>query len=145
MQAELLDEENQDLQPEKDLNSEVGLAAIVDRVLDKGLVINADIIVTVGDAELLGIKIRAALASFETAAQFGLQFPAGTNTETASWKNAIIEKEDCPQCFKKVEITQLLNKDCPWCGWISAKAKKLEKSSISSLRSEGTFEQIEVR
>ena len=70
MQAELLEERDLDLQPEKDLNSDVGLAAVIDRVLDKGLVINADIIVTVGDAELLGIKIRAALASFETAAQF---------------------------------------------------------------------------
>ena len=145
MKTELLEEQDQDLQPQKDLNSDVGLAAVIDRVLDKGLVINADIIVTIGDAELLGIKIRAALASFETAAQFGLQFPAGTNTETASWKNAVIEKEDCPQCLKKVEITQLLDKDCPWCGWISAKAKKLEKSSISSLRSEGIVEQIEIR
>ena len=127
MKTELLEEQEQNLQPEKDLNSDVGLAAIVDRVLDKGLVINADIIVSVGDAELLGIKIRAALASFETAAQFGLQFPAGTNTETAAWKNAVVEKEDCPQCLKKVEITQLLEKDCPWCGWVSAKAKKLQE------------------
>jgi ssDNA-binding Zn-finger/Zn-ribbon topoisomerase 1 len=127
METELLEEDDRNLQPEKDLNSDVGLAAIVDRVLDKGLVINADIIVTVGDAELLGIKIRAALASFETAAQFGLQFPAGTNTETAAWKNAIVEKENCPQCLKNVEITQLLEKDCPWCGWVSAKAKKLQK------------------
>ncbi len=127
METELLEEDDRNLQPEKDLNSDVGLAAVVDRVLDKGLVINADIIVSVGEAELLGIKIRAALASFETAAQFGLQFPAGTNTETAVWKNAVVEKENCPQCLKKVEVTQLLEKDCPWCGWVSAKAKKLQE------------------
>jgi len=54
------------------------LADIIDRILDKGLVINADIAVSVVVVELLGIKIRAALASFETAAKYGLEFPSGT-------------------------------------------------------------------
>lgn len=54
------------------------LADVIDRILDKGLVINADITVTVVGVELLGIKIRAALASFETAAMYGLEFPSGT-------------------------------------------------------------------
>lgn len=54
------------------------LADVIDRILDKGLVINADITVSVVGVELLGIKIRAALASFETAARYGLDFPAGT-------------------------------------------------------------------
>lgn len=54
------------------------LADVIDRILDKGLVINADITVSVVGVELLGIKIRAALASFETAAMYGLEFPTGT-------------------------------------------------------------------
>ena len=54
------------------------LADVIDRILDKGLVINADITVSVVGVELLGIKIRAALASFETAARYGLEFPSGT-------------------------------------------------------------------
>ena len=54
------------------------LADVIDRILDKGLVINADITVSVVGVELLGIKIRAALASFETAAAYGLEFPSGT-------------------------------------------------------------------
>ena len=54
------------------------LADVIDRILDKGLVINADITVSVIGVELLGIKIRAALASFETAAKYGLEFPSGT-------------------------------------------------------------------
>ena len=120
-------QEIQSLQPEKDVYSDTGLAAVIDRVLDKGLVINADITVSVAGTELLGIKIRAALASFETAAQYGLQFPSGTNMQTAAWQNAVIEKEDCPQCNKKVEVSQLLDKDCPWCGWTSAKAKAGQK------------------
>ena len=111
------------LAPEKNSQADSGLAAVIDKVLEKGLVVNADIVVSVADTELLGIKIRAALASFETAAKYGLQFPSGTNIETAAWKEAIVEKEECPNCMKKVNTEQLLNKSCPWCGWQSAKAK----------------------
>lgn len=57
------------------------LAEMLDTLLDKGVVINADIAVTVGDAELLNVHIRAAVASFETAAAYGLAFPSGTDTE----------------------------------------------------------------
>ena len=102
-----------------------GLADVIDKVLDKGLVINADICVSVAGVELLGIKIRAALASFETAAQYGLEFPSGTNYETAAWKLALEGKEECPQCGKRVLTEELLNAKCPWCGWVSAKAKNL--------------------
>ncbi|MBU4502835.1 MAG: gas vesicle protein [Nanoarchaeota archaeon] len=123
--------EEEVLEPEKDTSSENTLAAVIDRVLDKGLVINADITVSVSGTELLGIKIRAALASFATAAQYGLQFPSGTNIETAAWKEAMVEKEECPQCFKKVPVEQLLNKNCPWCGWQSAKAKALLEKQIA--------------
>ena len=102
-----------------------GLADVIDKILDKGLVINADICVSIAGVELLGIKIRAALASFETAAKYGLEFPSGTNYETAAWKTAMEGKEECPQCGKKVLAEELLNTACPWCGWISAKAKKI--------------------
>ena len=40
------------------------LADVIARVLDRGLVINADIAVSVAGVELLGVKIRAALASY---------------------------------------------------------------------------------
>jgi ribosomal protein L37AE/L43A len=85
-------------------------------------VINADIMVSVAGVELLGIRIRAALASFETAARYGLEFPAGTNRDTLAWKEAIEEKEACPECGKRVPVDELLNEFCPWCGWKSAKA-----------------------
>jgi len=117
--------ENTTLKPEKDYS---GLVDAIDRILDKGLVINADITIDVAGVELLGIKIRAALASFETAAKFGLEFPTGTNLETAAWKEATIEKEECPQCGKRVEREELLNLACPWCGWESAKAKKRKRA-----------------
>ncbi len=102
-----------------------GLADVVDRILDKGLVINADIMVSVSGVELLGIKIRAALASFETAAIYGLEFPSGTNLETPAWQEAVIAKESCPQCDKRVPTEELITTGCPWCGWISAKARAI--------------------
>jgi Zn finger protein HypA/HybF involved in hydrogenase expression len=109
------------------------LVDVIDRVLDKGLVINADICVSVAGVELLGIKIRAALASFETAAKYGLEFPSGTTYEKAAWKEAEVGKEICPQCGKNVATEELLNEGCPWCGWISAKAKKAKVQSIEEL------------
>lgn len=74
------------------------LADVLELVLDKGIVINADIAVTVGDTELLGIEIRAAIASFETAAEYGLAFPNGTDmrrVEQASGREPLeIENEE---------------------------------------------------
>ena len=110
------------------------LVDVIDRVLDKGLVINADICVSVAEVELLGIKIRAALASFETAARYGLEFPSGTNYEKAAWKEAQAgNKETCPECGKRVLVEELLSEGCPWCGWISAKAKKAKVRPIEEL------------
>ena len=103
--------------------SGASLVDVIDRVLDKGLIINADIAISIAGVELLGIKIRAAIASFETAAKWGLEFPSSTNIETAAWKEATIEKEICPQCNKRVSKEKLMSTRCPWCGWISAEAK----------------------
>lgn len=105
-------------------NEATGLADVIDRILDKGLVINADICVSLAGVELLGIKIRAAVASFETAAKYGLEFPSGTNQEKAAWKEAETGRESCLECGKKVPVEVLLNDACPWCGWVSARAKK---------------------
>ncbi|WP_122090606.1 gas vesicle protein GvpJ [Halalkalicoccus subterraneus] len=74
------------------------LADVLELVLDKGIVINADIAVTVGETELLGVEIRAAIASFETAAEYGLAFPSGTDmrrVEQASGREPLeVENEE---------------------------------------------------
>ena len=110
------------LQAQKDTGGT--LSDVIDKILDKGLVINADIAVSVAGVELLGIKIRAALASFETAAKYGLEFPSGTRMETPAWQEAMVGKETCPQCSKRAPVEELMNEGCPWCGWTSAKAKR---------------------
>lgn len=108
------------MKPEKQERD--SLADVIDRVLDKGLVINADIAVSLAGTELLGIKIRAALASFETAARYGLAFPSDTKLDLPIWQEALVVKEDCPQCEKRLPRQTLLENGCPWCGF---KSKKL--------------------
>ncbi len=106
------------------METSASAADLIDRILDKGLVINADIKIAVVGVELLDIKIRAALASFETAARYGLEFPSGTRMETPAWQEALVGKENCPECGKRVPVELLLGEGCLWCGWLSAKAKK---------------------
>lgn len=67
-----------DFQPSR---QQADLADVLELLLDKGVVINADIAVSIGDTELLGVQVRAAIASFETAAKYGLAFPEGTDME----------------------------------------------------------------
>ncbi len=70
------------------------LADILDRILDKGVVLNADITVSVVGIELLGLQIRLALASFETAARYGLEFPSGVNLEAPAWRELQAQSSD---------------------------------------------------
>ncbi|WP_280518063.1 gas vesicle protein [Streptomyces ambofaciens] len=119
------------MQPRRD--GEGSLAHVVETLLDKGLVLNADIMVSVAGVELLGIRLRAALASFETAARYGLEFPSGTDTETAAWRETREEKETCPACGKRVPVEQLLDQWCPWCGWRSAQAQLRDGSGQAAL------------
>ena len=111
-----------EFEPERDgYNRSATLLDLVDRILDKGLVINADITISLVGVELLGIKMRVALASFATAAKYGLEFPTGINLEAGALKDAITGLERCPQCSKEATKERLLNMGCPWCGWISAR------------------------
>lgn len=48
------------------------LVDLLDRVLDRGLVIDADIVVTLAGVPLVGISLRAAIAGIETMVQHGL-------------------------------------------------------------------------
>jgi hypothetical protein len=59
------------------------LGDILERVLDKGLVIAGDIRVNLLDIELLTIKLRIVIASLETAKQVGINW-----WESDPWLNA---------------------------------------------------------
>ncbi|MBI2869639.1 MAG: gas vesicle protein [Chloroflexi bacterium] len=53
-------------------DTQATLVDLLDRVLDKGLVLDADIIIGLSGVPLLGIKLRAALAGVETMLRYGL-------------------------------------------------------------------------
>ncbi|NUP29328.1 MAG: gas vesicle protein [Nocardia sp.] len=68
------------------------LADILERVLDKGLVIAGDIQVNLLDIELLTIKLRLVVASLETAKAVGIDW-----WETDPWLNSkarTLERQD---------------------------------------------------
>ena len=48
------------------------LADLLDRVLDKGLILDADLIIHVAGIPLLGVKLTAALAGMETMLEYGI-------------------------------------------------------------------------
>ena len=121
-----MEEQNQSIKHSMESPS---LADVIDRVLDKGVVINADIAVSLASVELLSIHIRAVLASLETAARYGLALPAGTNLDTDAWKEAVAKKEDCPQCGKRSPQAELLSEGCPWCDWVPTRIRHLAEAS----------------
>lgn len=53
-------------------NEDSALVELLDRVLEKGLVIQADIVVTLAGIPLLAVNLRAALASMETMINYGM-------------------------------------------------------------------------
>jgi hypothetical protein len=58
------------MNPSRD--SHATLVDLLDRVLDKGLVLDADLIIHVAGIPLLGVKLRAALAGMETMLRYGI-------------------------------------------------------------------------
>lgn len=53
-------------------NSNIGIVELIDRTLNKGVILNADLIITVADIPLLAANLRLALASVETMLKYGV-------------------------------------------------------------------------
>jgi hypothetical protein len=58
------------MQPTRDTHAT--LVDLLDRVLEKGLVLNADLIINVAGIPLLGVNLRAYLAGIETMIKYGI-------------------------------------------------------------------------
>jgi hypothetical protein len=58
------------MQPNRDTHAT--LVDLLDRVLEKGLVINADLIIHMAGIPLLGVNLRACLAGMETMLKYGI-------------------------------------------------------------------------
>ena len=132
-------------------NTHATLVDLLDRILDKGLVIHADVIVSVAGIPLIGVNLRAALAGMETMLQYGIM--QAWYESTRAWEredrkkkeeilnkimmksnrnNAEEEIESCPQCDKRGLIRELLEKGCENCGWVSPRLKKRQTAIAAS-------------
>lgn len=58
------------MQPTRDTHAT--LVDLLDRVLEKGLVLNADLLIHVAGIPLLGVNLRACLAGIETMLKYGI-------------------------------------------------------------------------
>lgn len=55
-------------------NNSTGLGDLLERILDKGIVIAGDIKISLADVELLNIKIRLLVASVDKAKEMGIDW-----------------------------------------------------------------------
>jgi len=79
-------------------DSRATLVDLLDRVLDKGLVLYADVIVSVAGVPLIGINLRAALAGMETMLRYGMMqdWDEGVRAWERDHRTGIVAKQDGP-------------------------------------------------
>ena len=53
-------------------NNDNGIVELLDRALNKGVILNADLIITVANVPLLAANLKLALASIETMLKYGM-------------------------------------------------------------------------
>ncbi len=70
------------------------LADILERVLDKGIVIAGDIKIQIADIDLLTIRIRLLVASVDKAMEMGINWWQSDSYLTSKPKEAELEKEN---------------------------------------------------
>ena len=77
------------------------LVDLLDRVLEKGLVIQADIIISVAGIPLIGVNLRAALAGMETMLKYGLM--REWDASARQWEREHIHKRE-PALLPEEEV-----------------------------------------
>jgi hypothetical protein len=73
-------------------NAHATLVDLLDRVLDKGLVIHADLIISVAGVPLIGVNLRAALAGMETMLEYGVM--KEWDERTRAWEREHRKKKE---------------------------------------------------
>ena len=80
-----------------------GLVDVLDRVLDKGLVIAGDIKVSLADVELLTVRIRLIVCSIDKAQQIGLDWWRYDQHLAPGRQQAEVEKEQLREQVRLLE------------------------------------------
>jgi hypothetical protein len=86
------------------------LADILERVLDKGIVIAGDIQINLLDIELLTIKLRLLVASVDRAREMGINWWEGDASLTSGAKQLEAENEDLRKRIERLEKAAKLPK-----------------------------------
>jgi hypothetical protein len=85
------------------------LADILERVLDKGIVIAGDIKIQLADIDLLNIKIRLLIASVDRAMEMGINWWQNDSYLSTRAKKADIEQEN-RELKRRLERNEQLKK-----------------------------------
>lgn len=80
-----------------------GLVDVLDRVLDKGLVIAGDIRVSLAEVELLTIRIRLLVCSIDKAEQIGLDWWRQDPNLSVAARQLSVENETLRQQIRQLE------------------------------------------
>ena len=80
-----------------------GLVEILDRVLDKGLVIAGDIKINLANVELLTIQVRLLVCSIDKAEQIGLNWWRHDPRLTASGPGAALHSDETARRLERIE------------------------------------------
>ncbi|HET9226790.1 MAG TPA: gas vesicle protein [Thermoanaerobaculia bacterium] len=80
-----------------------GLVDVLDRVLDKGLVIAGDIRVSLAEVELLTIRIRLLVCSIDKAEQIGLDWWRQDPNLSVAARQLSLENETLRQQIRQLE------------------------------------------
>ena len=81
-------------------NTNVGIVELIDRTLNKGVILNADLIVTVADVPLLAANLRLALASVETMLKYGMM---------SDWLTAVSLDKEESKAIETIEKQMVTN------------------------------------
>lgn len=81
---------------------ECGLVELLDKILDKGVLLNADVIISVAGIPLVGVNLRAALAGIETMLEYGMM---------EAWDESI--RKHYAEELAKIEPQRSLEKAAP--------------------------------
>jgi hypothetical protein len=73
------------MEPDRDWRGRATLVDLLDRVFDKGVVLYADIIISVAGIPLIGVNLRAALAGMETMVEYGVM--QDMDVKTRLWES----------------------------------------------------------
>jgi hypothetical protein len=80
-----------------------GLVDVLDRILDKGLVVAGDIKISIAEVELLTIRIRLLVCSIDKAEQIGLDWWKHDRHLSAGSKELTSENEELRERIKRLE------------------------------------------